>query len=241
MRTLVRRIDDGAEGCRVEDVLARAGIFHGVSRKAAAALTNHLGQLSFPPKRTILREGQPGEYLYIIQAGKVKVRRTTTDGRETLLAVLGPADIFGELALFDPGPRASTVTTLTPVHTMTLDRQGLHNWILEYPQIAEHLLRLLARRVRRTNDALCDLSFADVPGRLARQLLDLATRFGERNGDSMHVDHELTHKELAQLVGSTRETVNKTLQDFTQRGWIRYHGKTIYIDEPTELAQRSSR
>ncbi len=186
-------------------------------------------------------EGEPGDRLYIITEGKVKIGRRTADGRESLITVMGgPADMFGELALFDPGPRTSTVTTLTEVKAVTMDREALHAWVMGRPEIAEQLLRVLARRLRRTNSALSDLIFTDVPpGRVAKQLLDIAKRFGRPEGNVLHVTHELTQEELAQLVGASRETVNKALSDFAQRGWIKLQGKTILIYDSARLAQRA--
>jgi CRP-like cAMP-binding protein len=118
-------------------------------------------------------------------------------------------------------------------------RQALSGWIFERPEISEQLLRVLARRLRRTNDDLCDMIFTDVPGRVAKQLLDLAKRFGRPEGDVLRVDHELTQLELAQLVGSSRETINKALSEFANRGWIRQQGKTVFVLEPAKLARRA--
>lgn len=223
----------------MQDILMRAGILQGVPAAAAAALVEELRQVSFPPRHTVFTEGEPGVDLYIVLAGKVKIRRRTTDGRETLIAVLGPSDMFGELALFDPGPRTSTVTTLTEVTAVRMDRRALRAWIAAHPDIAQQLLRVLARRLRRTNDALCDLIFTDVPGRVAKQLLDLANRFGTSTEAALSVDLGLTQEELAQLVGSSRETVNKALAEFTQRGWIRQQAKTLFITAPDRLAHRA--
>jgi CRP/FNR family transcriptional regulator len=223
----------------VNDVLARSGIFQGVAPDAAAALIAQLQQVSFPRGHAVFVEGEPGDRLYIITEGKVKIGRRTADGRESLITVMGPADMFGELALFDPGPRTSTVTTLTEVKAVTMDREALHAWVMGRPEIAEQLLRVLARRLRRTNSALSDLIFTDVPGRVAKQLLDIAKRFGRPEGNVLHVTHELTQEELAQLVGASRETVNKALSDFAQRGWIKLQGKTILIYDSARLAQRA--
>ncbi|ETA92391.1 Crp/Fnr family transcriptional regulator [Mycobacterium avium 10-5581] len=223
----------------MQDVLARTGFLQGVAPEAVAALVGELEQVTFPPRYTVFTEGEPGVDLYIMLAGKVKLRRRTTDGRESLIAVLGPTDIFGELALFDPGPRTSTVTTLTEVQAVRMDRRALRAWIIAYPDVAQQLLRVLARRLRRTNDALCDLIFTDVPGRVAKQLLELASRFGTNTGQTLSVDLDLTQEELAQLVGSSRETVNKALSDFTQRGWIRQQGRMLSILAPDKLLHRA--
>ncbi|WP_018602559.1 Crp/Fnr family transcriptional regulator [Mycobacterium sp. 155] len=223
----------------MDEILARAGIFRGLQPGAVAALKHQLEPVSFPRGRTIFVEGEPGDTLYIIISGKVKIGRRTADGRENLITLMGPSDMFGELAIFDPGPRTSTVTALTEVSTVSMNHSALRPWITEEPEIAEQLLRVLARRLRRTNDNLCDLIFTDVPGRVAKQLLYLAQRFGSREGNSLRVNHELTQEEIAQLVGSSRETVNKALADFTQRGWIRVQSKSILIDNPERLALRA--
>lgn len=223
----------------MDEILARAGIFQGVEPTAVSALTKQLQPVDFPRGHTVFAEGEPGDRLYIIISGKVKIGRRTTDGRESLITLMGPSDMFGELAIFDPGPRTSTVTTLTEVSAVSMSRAALQSWIAEEPEIAEQLLRVLARRLRRTNDNLSDLIFTDVPGRVAKQLLYLAQRFGSREGNALRVNHELTQEEIAQLVGSSRETVNKALADFAQRGWIRVQGKSILIDNAERLALRA--
>jgi CRP-like cAMP-binding protein len=225
----------------VDEVLARAAIFQGVDADAVAALCSQLQQVSFPRGHRVFEEGELGDRLYIITSGKVKVGCAAPDGRESLLTLMGPADMFGELAIFDPGPRTSTVTTLTAVQAVTMDRDALRFWIAERPEIADQLLRVLARRLRRTNDTLSDLIFTDVPGRVAKQLLDLARRFGVQQDGSLRVDHGLTQEELAQLAGSSRETINKALADFVQRGWIEQRGKSTIIRDPARLARRAQR
>lgn len=223
----------------MNEVLARAGIFQGVSPDAVAALVRQLEPVTFRRTEVVFSEGEPGDTLFIITAGKVKIGRKSVDGRESLITLMGPSDMFGELAIFDPGPRTSTVTALTEVKAVMMSRSVLRSWIADRPEIAEQLLRVLARRLRRTNDNLSDLIFTDVPGRVAKQLLYLAQRFGSRDGTALRVDHELTQEEIAQLVGSSRETVNKALSDFAQRGWIRVQGRSILIDNAERLAKRA--
>lgn len=233
------RRDDERDENVDEEVLARAGIFQGVAPDAVAALTRQLGSVAFPCGHTVFAEGDASDRLYIILEGRVKLARRTSDGRENLLAVMGPADMFGELAVFDPGPRTSTVTTLTDVRAASIDRAASRSWIREHPEIAEQLLRVLVRRLRRTNDSLTSLIFTDVPSRVANQLLQLAERFGVQEGAVLWVDTELTQEELAQLVGSVRETVNKALGDFVHRGWVRLQGNAVLIVDPKRLARRA--
>ncbi|KOX27051.1 Crp/Fnr family transcriptional regulator [Saccharothrix sp. NRRL B-16348] len=196
--------------------------------------------VEFPRSHVIFAEGEPGDRLYVVESGKVKLGRTSPDGREHLLDLLGPSDMFGELSIFDPGPRTSTATTVTEVQTVSIDRHALRQWITTRPEIAEHLLRSLARRVRRTNSVLTDVITNDVPGRVAKTLLQLTGRFGDQAGGLLRVTHDLTQDELAQLVGASRETVNKTLADFTKRGWLRLEdGRSVLLLDPERLAHRA--
>jgi CRP/FNR family transcriptional regulator, cyclic AMP receptor protein len=224
---------------QAEAVLARAGILQGVEAGGVAALTRQLRLVEFPRGNGIYAEGEPGDRLYIIVSGKVKIGRRSADGREKLLAIMGPPDMFGALSMFDPGPRTASAQAITAVCAATMDRDALRAWITDRPQIAEQLLRVLARRLRRTNDQLTDLIFTDVPGRVAKELLHLAQRFGTQDRDCLRVTHDLTQEEIAQLVGSSRETVNKALSEFAHRGWIHLDGKTVLILDPERLARRA--
>ncbi|GAA2988350.1 Crp/Fnr family transcriptional regulator [Actinokineospora auranticolor] len=223
----------------MDETLARAGIFQGVEPAAAEALAQTLEAVEFPRGHVIFAEGEPGDRLYIIQSGKVKLGRKSPDGRENLLGIFGPSDMFGELSIFDPGPRTSTATTVTEVRAVTMDRPALRQWIATRPEIAEQLLRVIARRLRRTNGMLADLIFTDVPGRVAKALLQLAQRFGSQEAGLLRVTHDLTQEEIAQYVGASRETVNKALADFAHRGWLRLEGKSVLILDPERLARRA--
>jgi len=223
----------------VHEILSRAGIFQGVESAAVNTLIEQLDSTTFPRGTTIFDEGEPGDQLFIITSGKVKLARHAPDGRENLLTIMGPSDMFGELSIFDPGPRTSAAVCVTEVTAATMDSQLLHDWIQAHPEISEQLLRVLARRLRRTNNALADLIFTDVPGRVAKALLQLANRFGVQEGGALRVHHDLTQEEIAQLVGASRETVNKALAEFAHRGWIRLEGKSVLISDTERLAKRA--
>ena len=223
----------------MNDALTKAGIFQGVDPSAVQALESTLQPVNFPRAHVIFAEGELGDRLYIVLSGKVKIGRRSPDGRENLLAVFGPSDMFGELSIFDPGPRTSTATTVTEVSAVSMDRPALREWIAKRPEIAEQLLRVVARRLRRTNNMLADLIFTDVPGRVAKALLQLAHDFGTHEGGMLRVTHDLTQEEIAQLVGASRETVNKALADFAHRGWLRLEGKSVLILEPQRLIRRA--
>jgi CRP/FNR family transcriptional regulator, cyclic AMP receptor protein len=223
----------------VDDVLRKAGLFQGVAPEDVEALGNQFEVIEAPRGTTLFQEGEPGDSLYIVLEGKVKLGRRSSDGRENLVAVMGPADQFGELSLFDPGPRTATAVAVTDARLARLPKQALQTWVQERPQIAIQLLHVIARRLRRTNTMLADLIFVDVPGRVAKQLLLLAQKFGSVDSGQLRVTHDLTQEELAQLVGASRETVNKALADFASRGWLRLEGKSVVILDRERLARRA--
>jgi CRP/FNR family cyclic AMP-dependent transcriptional regulator len=223
----------------MDEVLARSGIFQGVDADAAESLAKELEYIEVRKGETIFNEGEAGDSLYIVLSGKIKIVRRAADGRQNLIALMGPSDMIGDLSIFDPGPRTATATAVTDARLARLRKGALRPWISNRPEIAEQLLRVVARRLRRTNDALADLIFTDVPGRVAKNLLQMAGRFGSRDGGVLRVTHDLTQEELAQLVGASRETVNKALADFASRGWLRLDGKSVIILDPERLARRA--
>ena len=113
--------------------------------------------------------------------------------------VLGPGDMFGELSLFDPGPRTSTAVAITDSEVLGLGNNDLRPWLSGRPEVAQSLLQALAHRLRRTNVTMSDLVFADVPGRVAKAIIELGEKFGSRTSAGLMVNHDLTQEELAQL------------------------------------------
>ncbi len=222
-----------------DDVVLSAPLFAAIDKDAAQALYASMTPLRLLRGHAVFHEGEPGDRLYVIGTGKVKLGRRSNDGRENLLSILGPGEMFGELSLFDPGPRTATATAVADATLYELSHAELITWLERYPAVAKHLLEALARRLRRTNEALADLVFSDVPGRVAKALLDLSTRFGEEVTDGLRVAHDLTQEELAQLVGASRETVNKALADFAARGWVRREGRAIVLLDIDRLERRA--
>jgi CRP/FNR family transcriptional regulator, cyclic AMP receptor protein len=223
----------------VDDVLQRAPLFAALEDEDAAELRASMTEVGLERGDSLFHEGDPGDRLYVVIEGKIKLHRSSNDGRENMLAVLGPSEMFGELSLFDPGPRTATATALTDVRLLGLGHQDLQPWLNGRPKVALSLLRAIARRLRRTNESLADLVFSDVPGRVAKALLDLSRRFGVPAEEGIHVAHDLTQEELAQLVGASRETVNKALADFASRGWLRLEARAVVLLDVERLSRRS--
>ncbi|MEV8145321.1 Crp/Fnr family transcriptional regulator [Specibacter sp. NPDC078709] len=221
------------------EVLRRAPLFATLDDEAFRLLTDELAEVDLSRGASVFREGDQGDQLYFIVSGKVKLGRTSADGRESLVAILGPGELFGEMALFDPAPRSTTATAVSETRLAGLKNESLNALLRNRPEVSMQLLQALARRLRRTNDNLSDLVFSDVPGRVAKAILDLADRFGRPATDGILVAHELTQEELAQLVGASRETVNKALAEFVQRGWLRLEARAVVILDVNRLRQRS--
>ncbi|CAN5387062.1 Crp/Fnr family transcriptional regulator [soil metagenome] len=216
-----------------------APLFAEMDPENSRALIESMNPVSFARGDVLFHEGDPGDRLFVIRSGKIKLGRRSSDGRENLLSIQGPGEMFGELSLFDPGPRTATATVVADAELVELAHTDLVAWLEQHPTVAKHLLKALAHRLRRTNEALADLVFSDVPGRVAKALLDLATRFGEPTDEGVRVAHDLTQEELAQLVGASRETVNKALADFAARGWVRREGRAVVLLDADRLERRA--
>ena len=223
----------------MDDVLMSAPLFNALDAEAAAALHASMNERRLLRGDVLFAEGEPGDRLYVVTEGKIKLGHTSGDGRDSLMAIMGEGEMFGELSLFDPGPRTSTATALTDAVVLGLGHTALRPWLTGRPEVAESLLQALAQRLRRTNEAMGDLVFSDVPGRVAKALLDLSERFGSPAPDGLLVTHDMTQEELAQLVGASRETVNKALADFAQRGWLKLDSRSVVLLDVERLQRRA--
>lgn len=221
-----------------EDVVRTAPLFTALDDASAVSLRASMDSVKIAKGSILFAEGDEGDHLYVIVEGKVKLGTSSGDGRENLLSILGPGEMFGELSLFDPNPRTSTATAVTDAKLLSLGQAKLIPWLAEHPPVALHLLAALAQRLRRTNEAVGDLVFSDVPGRVAKALIDLGERFGKQTDEGLFVHHDLTQEELAQLVGASRETVNKALADFAGRNWLKLDGRAVLITDVERLSKR---
>ena len=222
-----------------EEVVRRAPLFTALDEAAAVSLRASMDTVKIAKGSILFKEGDDGEHLYVIVDGKLKLGTSSGDGRENLLSILGPGEMFGELSLFDPGPRTSTATAVTDAKLLSLGHEKVIPWLKQNPEVSLQLLTRLSQRLRRTNEAVGDLVFSDVPGRVAKALIDLGDRFGKTTPEGLLVNHDLTQEELAQLVGASRETVNKALADFAGRGWLKLDGRSVLIADVDRLSKRS--
>jgi CRP/FNR family transcriptional regulator, cyclic AMP receptor protein len=224
---------------QADDALSEAPLFEALSEEDAQALRSKVLVVKLDRGERLFSEGDKGDRLYIILTGKIKLTKAAPDGRENLLSVHGPGEMFGELSLFDPIPRTSSATAITQAELAGLAHDAMRAFLASRPEVSMHLLQALAQRLRRINEVKADLVFTDVPGRVAKALLDLSERFGVQTPEGIQVNHDLTQEELAQLVGASRETVNKALADFAARGWIHLAAKSVLISDTDRLRKRA--
>ena len=187
----------------------------------------------------IFLEGDEGTALCLIAEGRIRIQLTGTDGREVVINVYGPGEIFGELALLDGEPRSADAIAQEASRVFWLQRDDFVAFLDSHPRAAMTMLASLSRRLRHTTRVVQDATFRDVPARLARVLLDLAARNGQAVEPGIRIESRLTQGELAAMVGASRETVNRALRGFEQRGWIRWEANRILILRPDLLRKRA--
>jgi CRP/FNR family transcriptional regulator len=220
-------------------ILAGSKLLRELSDEDAETFRPYTHVVLVPRGGRLFSDGDLGDCLYLVISGKIKLTRTAPDGRETLVSVQGPGDMFGELAMFDPTYRTSTAVAVTDARLAEIDHDDLRQVLTTRPAVSLLLLKVLAQRLRRVTETNTNLIFTDVPGRVAKALLELADKFGVPGEDGMRVNHDLTQEELAQLVGASRETVNKALADFATRGWIQLSAKSVLLIDPDRLKRRA--
>jgi CRP/FNR family cyclic AMP-dependent transcriptional regulator len=204
-----------------------------------------ISQLMSAAKRRTYRAGEvifhrddPGQVLYMIKEGKVKICRFSPDGQEISLAVLGKGEYFGEFALLDGLPRSADAIAMEKVECYTLQRSDFHNAIMKNPKIAIQVMEALTRRLRTTDQMVEDLIFLDVYGRVAKKLLELADAHGVKTDMGVRIDVRLTQQELASMVGASRESVNKVLGYFTEKNFISTDKHRITLHRIADLQRR---
>lgn len=224
------------------DRLSRLPIFAGAPPAALAALAERLSTESYPKGTVLFHQGDPGDSVLVLETGAIKVSNLSPDGREVVMALLGPGEMLGELSIFDSGVRTADATAIEDTTALVLSHDVFRPFLEEHPAVAIHLLEVLAVRLRETNEALQDAIFSDVPGRLAKRFVDLAERYGVADGDGEDtlIDLALTQEQLAQMVGAARESVNKAVASFVSRGWVAMRGRKYVVTDRASLIRRAS-
>jgi CRP/FNR family cyclic AMP-dependent transcriptional regulator len=216
-------------------VLGQIPLFAELATEELDGLGACLRRRRYRKGEVVFLQGDPGTSLYIIETGRVRIALSSPEGKEVVLALLGPADFFGDLALLDGEPRSADAVAHEPSELLLLLRDDFLQFLGAHPRATAGLLAVLSRRLRRNTLLLQDAAFLDVPGRLARVILELAQAEGRPDGNGVVITSRLTQTELAGMVGATRESVNKWLRSYERRGLICCQRGHIGVASPDGL------
>jgi CRP/FNR family cyclic AMP-dependent transcriptional regulator len=220
----------------VEATLQKVPLFSQLGPADLQRVLEVARERAYPKNSVILFEDDPGDALYVVRQGQVKVVLIGEDGREVILSVLGEGDFFGEMALIDDEPRSAHVIAMNDSTLLVLRREDFQGLLMQTPAIALAMLRELTRRLRRVDEKVGSLVLLDVNGRVARLLLDLAEEAGGER-----ITRRLTHHTIAQMIGSSRETVSRTMRELVEKGMIEVSRRDIVIRDRSALESAAGR
>jgi CRP/FNR family transcriptional regulator, cyclic AMP receptor protein len=215
-------------------LLGSIALFEGLTLEQLEKVAALVQVRHYAGRAVVVSQGEPAAALFAIVKGRLKVVSSGPDGRDTVLGIMAEGEVFGEVALLDGGTRSASCTAIEPCELLAIERAQFLELLEQSPGIAVKLLHVLSARLRRLSQRSEDAAFLDVPSRLARSILDLATRFGEkrRGTDSgIFIAIKLSQQELGDLVGATRESVNKHLKDWARQGIVELDGGRMIISD----------
>src|SRR6266571_1388347 len=218
--------------------LKQVPLFAGLEDEDIRELMSVAKRRTFRSGEVIFHREDPGQVLYVIKEGKVKISLISPDGQEISLVVFGKGEYFGEFALIDGLPRSADAIALEKVECYTLQRSDFQKAIMKNPQIAIQVMEVLSKRLRIADQMIEDLIFLDVYGRVAKKLLELADAHGAKVEDGIRIDVRLTQQELASMVGASRESVNKVMGYFTEKNFLSTDKHRITLHRMAELRRR---
>ena len=211
------------------DFLRNVSLFESLDQQELEALSDVTFTRTFSKDNVIILAEEEGDTLFILKKGQVKVSIVSEGGREVILSLLGPGSVFGELSLLDGKPRSANVVAIEETDLLMLRRADFLQLIYKTPQIATALLAELATRMRKTDRQIEGLALLDVTSRISDTLLQLATEQGAETADGVTIESRPTHQELANMSGTTRETVSRVLKRLEGQGYINRNGRKITI------------
>lgn len=216
------------------DFLSTVPLFRSLSTAEHAAFALLAREKAYPKGSVILFEDDPGDSLFVVRDGRVKVVLVAEDGREVILGILGVAEHFGELAMIDDRPRSAHVVAMEDSTLLVLRSEDFRRRVEQNPAVAWALLIELSRRLRRADEKIGSLVLLDVPGRIARVILDAA-----EDGGTDVIEKPLTHQTIAHVIGASRETVSRAMREFVESGWISTERRRIRVLNRAALDKRS--
>jgi CRP/FNR family cyclic AMP-dependent transcriptional regulator len=214
-------------------VLKTVPLFASLAEEQLRMLTTMLTRKSTPRSTTIMAGGDPTDSLYIVLSGRLKVMMSDSEGKEVILAILGPGEFFGEIGLIDDEPRSATVVTIEPCELLSIAKRDFKKCMAENFQMTEAVMRGLVKRLREADRKIGSLALLDVYGRVARLLLDMAENV---DGEKV-VTKRLPKQDIAKMIGASREMVSRVMKDLQTGGYIEMRGSTIVLRDTIMLPE----
>jgi CRP-like cAMP-binding protein len=216
------------------ELLRQVPLFSELNEQDVASLARLATRRRYPKDTVVFFEHEEGDFFFMILEGRIKVTILGDDGREIILSMLGSGDFFGEMALLDNEPRSATAIAVEDSELLSLHRTDFQGVLGENPAITTALIKILTARLRKANHQISTLALLDVYGRVARVILDMARDEGRRLKDGRIAFRRATHQEIANRIGTTRETVTRMLKDLERQGLIRVEGREIVLQPDFE-------
>lgn len=223
------------ERARRRALLERVGLFSRLEPAQLDALAGATTTRRLAAREELFHKGDAAAQVYVVASGRLKVTATSSEGNEVVLNLLDAGEVVGELPLLVGGERTATVSALEATELVVLERRDFLRFLREHPDAAVALLAVLGERVVRLSEYVEDTIFLGVAARIAKKLLLLAEQFGEEGDDGVVVTLKLSQGELANYVGTTRETVNKQIRAWTDEGLVRMDAGSITIRDREAL------
>lgn len=220
---------------RRRGLLQKVPLFAGLAAEQLEALVDAATTRRLAAREELFHKGDPAAQVYVVASGRLKVVTTSAEGDEVLLAILDEGEVVGELPMLTGGRRTASVVALEPSELLVLARRDFLHFLRERPEAAIELMVVLAERLVRITEFAEDTLFLALPARLAKKLLHLAERYGEPGAGGIRIDLRLSQGELADLVGTTRESVNKQMRAWTGDGVVRMERGEVTILDPDRL------
>lgn len=217
-----------------KELLRSVPIFSELSDPDIASLGRLANRRKCPKDSVVFFENEEGDFFFMILQGRIKVTILGDDGREVILSLLGPGDFFGEMALLDQEPRSATAIAVEDTELLSLHRTDFQAALSDNRSITMGLIKVLTGRLRRANHQISTLALLDVYGRVARVIVDMAREEGRRLKDGQIAFRRATHQEIANRIGTTRETVTRMLKDLERQGLIHVEGKELVVQPDFE-------
>jgi len=226
---------------RLAQLLARVSIFEGLDVEAVRQLAASLKPVTYAKDALIFGQNDPGDAMFVVEDGRVKVVLYGESGREVILTIFRAGDFFGEMSLLDGKPRSAHVIAVEDTRLLMLSRADFVRHLADHPATGLKVMSELCQRLRGADEIIGNLALLDVYGRVARALIELAKKDGEETDEGILIRSRPTQQDLASMIGTSRETVSRVLSEFQRRGFLAMRGKTILLSHgfaESEVAER---